>query len=292
MFTPDPSSDPTKIEFRGPNSSSIGGLGLLSYDWNAVRWLPVPMPLISPDGATYAYSELIFPPVGPTPINGPGPGPIGSRVHLVSVGAAADHVILDSHSLWEAVAYSGGQVYLIHPCFEGCGADAGGLWTLDASPGTLHELAAPDAPVPFNPSTGLSQRIWTVIGPDAAWAADPQGGLARFEFASKTVSVWFTVPGKMLRPIGLDARGFPIAEGEANYSVAGSTRGGAWLVTAPQQAAQIAPDSAMIDGALADSHGIWLLSFEKIYLWVAGSQLTQIAALTGQGDRGLAGPCQ
>jgi hypothetical protein len=63
-------------------------------------------------------------------------------------------------------------------------------------------------------------------------------------------------------------------------------------VTAPQQAAQIAPDSAMIDGALADSHGIWLLTFEKIYLWVAGSQLTQIAALTGQGDRGLAGPCQ
>ncbi len=61
---------------------------------------------------------------------------------------------------------------------------------------------------------------------------------------------------------------------------------------APQQAVQMAPDSAMIDGALADSHGIWIRSFEKIYLWMPGGRLTQIAALSGQGDRGLTGPCQ
>jgi hypothetical protein len=89
----------------------------------------------------------------------------------------------------------------------------------------------------------------------------------------------------------LDLRGFPIAEGDANYSVAGSSRGGAWLVTAPQHAVRIAPDSTIIDGALADSHGTWLLSFDTIYLW-GGSGLTQIAELSGQGDRALAGQCQ
>jgi hypothetical protein len=186
--------------------------------------------------------------------------------------------------LWEAVAYSGRQIYLIRR--------EGGLWTLDVSTGKIDELAAPDAPVASNSSAGPSPHVWAVIGPDAAWAADPQGGLARFDFASKTVSAWFTVPSKMLRPIGLDARGFPIVEGEANYSVAGSSRGGAWLVTAPRRAVQIAPDSSMIDGALADSHGLWILSFEKIYLWTPGGQLTQIAALSDKGDRGLAGPCQ
>jgi hypothetical protein len=192
-------------------------------------------------------------------------------------------VVLDSRLLWEAVAYSGRQIYLIHR--------EGGLWTLDASTGKIDELAAPDATA-SNPLAGPSQHMWAVIGPDAAWASDPQGGLARFDFASKAVSAWFTVPRKMLRPIGLDARGFPIVEGEANYSLAGSSRGGAWLVTAPKQAVQMAPDSAMVDGALADSHGIWILSFEKIYLWVAGGQLTQIAALSGQGGLSLAGPCQ
>jgi len=290
-FTPDPSSDLSSSGYHGSNATSVGGLGGPSYDWKARRWLPVPPRLLSPDGASYAYSEMIYPPAGPTPQNGPGPGPIGSKVHVVTVGTVADRVLLDSQSLWEAVAYSGHQVYLIRPCLEGCGADSGGMWTLDVSTGKIEELQAPDAPAPFNPSVGLSQHIWAVIGPDAAWATDPLGGLARFDFASKTVSVWFKVPGKSLRPLGLDARGFPIAEGEADYSVPGSSRGGAWVVTAPQQAVQLAPDSTLIDDALTDSHGTWLLSFDKLYLW-GGGQLTEIATLPGQGARALAGPCQ
>jgi hypothetical protein len=88
----------------------------------------------------------------------------------------------------------------------------------------------------------------------------------------------------------LDTQGFPIAEGEANYNVARSSRGGASLVTPPQQADQMVPDSTMIDGALADSRGIWLLSFDELYLWMPANQVTQV--LPGQGDRGLAGPCQ
>jgi hypothetical protein len=287
-FTPDPSSDLSKSPYRGSNATSVGGLGVPSYDWSARRWLPVKPALISPDGGSYAYSELIYPPAGPTPTDGPGPGPIGSKVHLVS---ASDRVLLDSHSLWEAVAYLGRQVYLIKMCLGGCGPGSGGLWTLDPATGALDQLVAPEEAPPSYHTAGISQRIWAVIGPDGAWATDPQGGLARFDYASKTVSVWFTVPGKMLRPIGLDARGLPIAEGEANYSVAGSTRGGAWLVTAPQHAVRMAPDSTIIDGAVGDSHGTWLLSFDTIYLW-EGSGLTQIAVLSGQGDRALAGPCQ
>ena len=289
-FAPDPASDLSSSPYHGSNATSVGGVGGPSYDWSAGRWLPVPPRLIAPDGASYAYSEMIFPPVGPTPQNGPGPGPMGSKVHVVNVGIASDRVLLDTQTLWEAVAYSGLHIYLIKPCLGGCGPGSGGLWTLDASTGHLDELVAPEAPAPVNPSAGISQRLWAVIGSDAAWATDPLGGLARFDFATKAVSVWFTVPGKSLRPIGLDARGFPIAEGDADFSVAGSSRGGAWVVTAPQQAVRIAPDSTMIDDALADSHGTWLLSFDRLYLW-EGSRLTQIVTLPGQGARALAGPC-
>jgi hypothetical protein len=175
------------------------------------------------------------------------------------------------------VAYSGRQIYLI--------PREGGLWTMDASTGKMDALAPPDG------TAASRQHMWTLIGPDAAWASDPQGGLARFDFASKTIAVWFTVPSKILRPIGLDGRGFPIVEGEADFSVAGSSRGGAWLVTAPQQAVQIAPDSNMIEGALGDGHGIWLLSVDRIYRWMDGGQLTQIATVP-QGTPGLGGACQ
>ncbi len=93
-LTPDPSSDLARSPYHGRNFTFIGPpLGVPSYDWSAPRWLPVSPALVSPDGATYAYLELIYPPVGPTPINGPGPGPIGSRVHVVNVESAADHVL-------------------------------------------------------------------------------------------------------------------------------------------------------------------------------------------------------
>jgi len=283
QFAPDLSSDQASSPYHGPNSSSVGGLGVPTYDSAAARWLPVSRALVSPDGATYAYSELVFPPVGPTPINGPGPGPTGSRIHVVTVASAADHVAVDSPALWEAVAYTGRQIYLIQACLE-CGTHASGLWVLDTTTGALNQLVAPDEHVPI---------IWAVIGPDAAWATDPTGGLARFDFANRSVAVWFTVPGKSLRPIGLDANGLPIAVGDADYSAVGSSGGGAWLVTGPEQALQLAPESEMIDGAIADTHGIWLLSFNNdVYLWTSDGELTQISALSGLGDRGLAGPCQ
>src|SRR3981081_2584034 len=45
-FTPDPSSDISGSPYRGPNATSVGGLGAPSYDWSARRWLPVKPALI------------------------------------------------------------------------------------------------------------------------------------------------------------------------------------------------------------------------------------------------------
>ena len=280
-FTPDPSSDLTHSPYRGANASVIG-YGP-AYDAAMRRWLPVPRALVSPDGGTYAYGELLYPPAPPSPASGPRMvAPAGTRIHIVDVASAADRVVLDSHEFWTAVAYSGNHVYLIHGCPE-CGSGDGGLWTVDASSGVIEQVAAADA---------STQYMWTVVGTAAAWATDPHGGLARLDLATSTVSVWSGVASKMLRPIGLDSRGLPIAEGEANYSIAGSFRGGAWLVRGPQDAVQIAPGDLFVDEAVSDSHGVWLLSFNDIYLWNAGSGLDRVGAVPASTSaKSLAGPC-
>lgn len=280
-FTPDPSSDLAHSSYRGANASSIG-YGP-AYDAAMRRWVPVPRALVSPVGGTYGYAELLYPPAPTSPASGPRiVAPTGTRIHMVDVASAADRVVLESHEFWTAVAYSGQQVYLIHACPE-CGSGDGGLWTVDAWNGAVKQVAAADASAPY---------MWTLVGAAAAWATDPQGGLARLDFATRNVSVWFAVPGKMLRPIGFDSLGLPIVEGEANYSVAGSFRGGAWLVKGPQDAVQIAPGDLLIDEAVSDAHGIWLLSFNDIYLWKAGSVLARVGAIPASPNaKSLGGPC-
>ncbi len=231
-FTPDPASDPATNPYRGPNSSSIGWSFTPTYDWPAGRWLPIPRPFLSSDGATYAYEERVPAPVGPTPVNGPGPGPIGTRIHVVDVATNKNRTLIDGSTFWSVVAFRNQLVYMIHPCYEGCGSDSGGLWTMDPATGAVHQIVAPDPEVQPNPSAGITQHLWTLIGSDAAWAGDPKsGGLARLDLATRAVTIWFTVVAKALDPIGFDLQGHPIVSGVPNYDVPGSTAGGAWIVT-------------------------------------------------------------
>ena len=281
MFTPDPGSDPAAMTYRGPNSSAISWSFSPTYDWPAARWLPIPWPFLSPDGGTYAYDERVSPPVGPTPINGPGPGPIsGTRIHVVDVATNKDRTLIDGPMLWSVVGFRNQLVYMIHPCYGGCGSDSGGLWTMDPATGAVHEIVAPD------------QRLWTLVGSDAAWAGDPKsGGLARLNLATGSVTIWFTVDAKALDPAGFDQLGHPIARGEPNFNVPGSTGGGAWIVTSPGHATRIAPDGFIFTGAIADMHGVWFTTPGSLYLVTPDGRSTEVGALPGTGDRNLAGPC-
>lgn len=118
-FTPDPTSDPATNPYRGPNTSAIGWSFTPTYDWPAGRWLPIPQPFLSSDGATYAYDERVYPPVGPTPINGPGPGPTAARIHVVDVATNKDRILIDGPPSWSVVAFQNQLVYLMHPCYQG-----------------------------------------------------------------------------------------------------------------------------------------------------------------------------
>jgi hypothetical protein len=281
-FTQDPASDPTRTPYRGPNNSVIGPLGVPSYDWAAGRWLPVPRALVAPDGATYAYSELVGSSALPAPASGPRMFvPIGTRIHVVDVASAADHVILDSNTWWATVAYTGSQVYLIHAGPEE--SPDGGLFSVDVSTSAIRELVAP-----LPAGSADSPVAWTVIGADGAWGTDEDGRLFQFNFTTEAVSLWLTLSNSNLTLIGLNLQGSPIVSGDPS---------GAWLVTAPQQRVQIADGSVSVDDAIADSHGIWVLSYEDVvYLWTsgAGATLTVFSGgLTANGSTGrFGGPCQ
>jgi hypothetical protein len=207
------------------------------------------------------------------------------------VATNKNRTLIDSPTLWSVVAYRNQLVYLIRSCYEGCGSDSGGLWTMDPATGAIHQIVAPDPAVP-NPSVAVSQHLWTLIGSDAAWAGDPKsGGLARLDLATRAVTIWFTVAAKALDPVGFDRLGHPIARGEPNYNVPGSTGGGAWIVTSPGVAKQIAPDGVGIIGAIADTHGMWFTDGGSIYLVTPDGRTTEGGALPSGVDRNLAGPC-
>jgi len=290
-FTPDPTSDPVTNPYRGPNSSSIGWSFTPLYDWPAARWLPIPQPFLSLDGAAYAYDERVSAP-GSTPANGPGPGPIGgTRIHVVDVATNKDRTLIDGPTLWSVVAYRNQLVYMIHQCIGGCSSDAGGLWTMDPATGTVNQIVAPD-PDPSNTIAGIPQHLWTLVGSDAAWASDPKsGGLARLDLATRSVSVWYTVAAKSLNPLGFDLHGHPIVSGGPNFNVPGSTAGGAWIVISPGVAQQIEPDGILVTGAIADTHGVWLLSGDDLNFMSTDGREAALGALPGSGDRNLAGPC-
>jgi hypothetical protein len=263
-----------------------------TYDWQAGRWLPIPWPFLSPDGAAYAYDERVYAQVGPTPINGPGPGPIGTRIHVVDVATNKNRTLVDGPTLWSVVGYRNQLVYLIRSCYEGCGSDSGGLWTMDPATGAIHQIVAPDPAVPANPSVGVSQHLWTLIGPDAAWAGDPKsGGLARLDLSTRAVTIWFTVPARALDPIGFDVQGHPIVRGEPDYNIPRSSGGGAWMVTAPGVATRIASDDLVITGAIADTNGVWLAASGALYLVTSDGRTTGVGTLPAGNDRNLAGPC-
>ena len=278
-FTPDSSSNPAHSPYRGPNTWVVGLPYVPSYDRPARQWLPVPPALISPDGATYTFTEQIYPPALPSAASAPRfAAPTGTHIHIVDVASAADRVILNARSNWAAIGYSGESVYLIDAQAEA--APDSSLYALDVSTGAIQELEAPLAA-----GSPASPIEWTVIGSGAAWGTDLDGRLARLDFQTRRVSLWLSNSGT-IRLIGLDEHGMPIVSGNPF---------GARLVTAPDQTVEIADATVSVDDVIADTHGIWVLSGGRnVYLWTSGAGLSLIGSAVVQADQiaRLAGPCQ
>src|SRR5579859_4416367 len=172
-------------------------------------------------------------------------------------------------------------IYLTAPCFEGCG-QAGGLWLLDPTTGSLQDVVPLPAASP--------QRTWAltwIIGSGAAWgiAGTSDSGnpdhLIRHDLSSGSVATWFSKSGlDDMWLMGFDSHG-PIV----------GTRSGdesdVWLITATNRARMLLSTNLLdvASTALGDTNGIWLGGAGGLYLWSGGqSTLIVKAAAFPVGD--------
>ena len=242
---------------------SDSGLGRITYDRAAGRWLPVSRAQISPDGLHYAYAEAVFPSSADAQ---PGPGPFatGGRVHPVDVQTGSDRVVF-SHTgapFYTIAGHTNHGIYLSAACVEGCGPDALKLWSLDVATGTLTKVSD-------------RQGNW-LVDDKAAWVATYEGSnqlgtlpshLLQIDLISGQETILLTGSGMGL--IGLDAEGDPLV---TLNDVAGSTL---IRVTAPQQSEKLfsGPSNGQLAAAVADGPGTWLgggqTGDQGIYLYTA-----------------------
>ena|ERR1700686_639870 len=274
-FTSDPASkltfDGATNTFRteaspvlhGPNSGST-----LSYDPGHGRWLPVDTTAVSPDGASYAYAQGIVPPDAQGPIV-----PSGSHIHVVAIKTGADRIVY-SGQLLAVVGWRREGIYLTHPCAEGCG-EAGGLWLLDPSAGSLQQVV----PLPTPNPERVGAVTWSGLGGGAAWAVtgdpsnpnSPPDRLLRHDLNGGPEEPWFTKAGSQMSLL-------TVAGTQPIVSVFTAAETDVWLVTGRNQAQLlVATHASQTNGLLyptvarRDANGIWFGSSSGVFLWANGS---------------------
>jgi hypothetical protein len=248
--SPSPGATPPAQGPYGPQ-----GFFGLSYDRAAARWVPVPRNWITPDGKRYAYSGY----------------PEG--VYVVDVAANTQTEIGDGRR-WQVLDAEAEGVYASE---AGNAGPVAGLWLL---------------PFAGSPTQLTISGYWNSVGGGAAYGTEtsslPNGVptlIDRLDLKTHVQQHWFQVVGATSSPFGFDAFGHPI------YMVQGfapnSTTAELWLVTGLGTAEVIAYNNNFSGPPVADSHGIWLMNWQSIYLFVPGRGMFLAANVGGQ----LAGGC-
>ena len=246
-----------------------GGAGTM-FDAAFSRWLPVGSKSVSPDGATYAYSQSFS------------DGRI-AELHLVSVATGADRVLVAGN--WFVLDFETAGIYI-------GSLDAPGIWLLNPETAALRQLTKGSGP-------------WSVFG-GFGWStgfdpADPHprpamGGFApnllvRLDLTTGVATPWVHKLGAAISIVGSDMQGDPLIEvfGDDHETdlVTGSE--------ATQRLFLFTTQDSMTPAA-ADIHGVWFKgSSGWIWLSAAWRELTRIVQVPNAGfyggDFNIAGPC-
>ncbi len=248
--SPSPSSTPPPQGRYGPQ----GWYGL-AYDRALARWVPVPRSWITPDGKRYAY-----------------PG-AGEGIYVVDVATNTQTEIGDGRS-WQVLDVEADGVYADETNASGT---APGLWL-----------------VPFSgaPSQLTDAGYWSSVGYGAAYGTEtsavPQGVgtlIDRFDLKTHAKQHWFQVDTAQTYPYGFDASGHPIfmVQKTGAYPPPGEI----WLVTGLGTAEVLTLNNNFNQSPVADSHGLWFMSYQMTWLLVPGQGMYQVANIGGT----LAGGC-
>lgn len=284
-FTPDPTAPPNATY----------------YDRAVSRWLPVARSEVAPDGRHYAYTT------GGISLTGGPP-----RLHVVDAATDADRVIdlspLDQppfdeprHPNVYAVAdYAADGIYI------GTSGDVGPFpphWRVDPASGIITDLGKQADPA----QRSTTQAHVVDDGTGHGWVSvfdsrDPHPALSamdgrpkpnevvRRNLSTGADEVWFYHPGFMVRLIGAFVGGGLLVEDQAatNPSVVFEY----WLVTTPGTSRLIDTrgDLVGLGEGLADSHGLWLGSYDKayrgLYLFASDGTVKRVSDLPGEPANG------
>lgn len=278
-------ADPTVA--RPPNGAK--GLGVVSYDAQLGRWVPVQRSWVSPDGRQYAF--------GTTTTGVPGAVPTGDlRVHDIASGK--DRTLWQGEGMAQVMGWSGSLIVFTRQEFQAmAGPSAPEVWGVDAAGGTAHRIGPNPAPAP---GSGPYYGGISLVGGGAAWSIMPRPGatlpapeganlkaylgpgiVSRIDLRDGTVTPWYTAPtGSTVSLLGLDASGHPIVT-LFQIPNAGQPAPGyrppaprVLLLTGRDQAQPINPGgdpAAVLGGVSGDSHGIWFSTPGQIWLYRNGS---------------------
>jgi hypothetical protein len=275
VFSPDPTAG-SALPPGGVQASPVPGAGATQPWWDAqaMRWVPVDLSSVSPDGQSYVYLSA-------------------DGLHRVLVATGADQLVYRRPQgvLGGQVLGYQSDVYIVFPSGvkDGAGGvitnppNQVGVWRID--------LAA---------KTGTRIRSSDIVGSMASgalWITPVSGNqlgdsLDRIDLGTGNQTVWFSDPGRTIQFLGVDNAGLPIVWTFANGHLE------IWRVAAPNQAtnfysidyagvpAIFGPE--MQQGLLvADEHGVWFGASDGLYIYDAAG-FRKIATTSGIPS----GPCQ
>ena len=239
------------------------------FDRRFNRWLPVTRGAVSPDESHYAYVDTNQ-----------------GLLHVVEVVGGKERAfsltVIGANSVFD---YAADGVYMALG-FEGLH----GLWLVDPATGSVRQSAYATPPPAgatginpqasagggifwigeVNPADPNPQRSPVSLGPDQ---------IVRLDFASGHRIIWLYREGISLFVIGLDAGGRPLI-----VSSDGTEARNELLIALDQGLQRSIYKGALVNtlnGAIADSHGIWFGSPQGIYLYSDAGGLQKVSDQPG-----------
>lgn len=221
------------------------------YDRAYQRWIPAPRAAVYPDGSRYAYIT----------------GGSSQTVRVVEVATGTEQVFAAPHPINGGVVdYSPSGIYL-----AGVGeASETGVWLLNPQNGTERLLSQEKIVVAVN-----AGRSWLSQSPTGAPSPDT---LVQLDLATGAKTVWFSRPGQTVVLDGLTADGLPVIS---------LTNAATYLLRSPSTRDQIYSGGNWFANVSSDAHGVWMNSFDGLYLYVPGNGLHLVVS----GVMATAGSC-
>lgn len=249
------------------------GKGGRYYDRAFSRWLPVEGSAVSPDGSQYAYSEQ-------------GTAQGGSpSVHVVDVRTGQDRAFVTPSSHWFIsyipLAFRSDGVYL----GQAWESPTAGLWRLDPGSGSL-TMVASISNLEIMASTSVFW-VGTVNPADPSpliGIATQANQIDRLDLADGRRTPWFYRPGMAVSGVGLDGAGHPIVRALAGKDGVIQPGLGGELFLLLDQRTQVSlykgsgQQVETLQSPVADSHGIWFGSSERVFLYTPADGLKKVSS--------------